>query len=142
MTRVSVLRPLFVEFVPATLEKGTLYVSMIHATAAHRCCCGCGLEVTTPLGPYHWTLQFDGESVSLTPSIGNWSFPCQSHYWIRNNRIEWAPAWSQERIAAVRAADKRQRRDAAAGTHTPSGGNHAPPSTRSIWTRLKRWWAV
>jgi hypothetical protein len=38
--------------------------------------------------------------VSLDPSIGNWSFPCRSHYWIRNNKVRWAENWSQARIDA------------------------------------------
>ncbi|MFC4855982.1 DUF6527 family protein [Actinophytocola glycyrrhizae] len=25
--------------------------------------------------------DFNGETVSLSPSIGNWSFPCRSHYY-------------------------------------------------------------
>jgi len=28
--------------------------------------------------------------VSLAPSIGNWSFPCNSHYWITGNEVRWA----------------------------------------------------
>jgi hypothetical protein len=47
----------------------------------------------------------DGKTVSLDPSIGNWSFPCQSHYWIRNNRIKWAPKWSREQIERGRTHD-------------------------------------
>ena len=100
----------FVEFVPDELEDGRLYVSIEHTTAVHRCACGCGTEVVTPLSPVGWSLTFDGEAVSLAPSIGNWKFECQSHYWIRQGRVVWAPRWSQERIEAGRAADNEARR--------------------------------
>jgi hypothetical protein len=62
---------------------------MEHATAIHLCCCGCGLEVVTPFAPDSWKLIFDGRTVSITPSIGNWQFPCRSHYWISKNVIHW-----------------------------------------------------
>ena len=71
------------------MEKNTLYVSVEFGTVIHKCCCGCGNEVVTPLSPDDWKLMFDGRSISLYPSIGNWSFPCRSHYWIRNSRVEW-----------------------------------------------------
>ena len=93
------------EYIPENLNEGTVYVCMRFATVVHKCCCGCGNEVVTPLSPTDWTLVFDGQSISLDPSIGNWSFPCQSHYWIRGNRVRWAPRWSQERIKAGRAHD-------------------------------------
>jgi len=48
-------------------------------------------KLSQPLGPTDWKLTFDGESVSLYPSVGNWNFPCQSHYWIQENKVRWAP---------------------------------------------------
>jgi Family of unknown function (DUF6527) len=51
----------FVDHIPDVLDPGVLYVSMKYATAAHRCCCGCGLEVVTPFTPTDWKLTFDGE---------------------------------------------------------------------------------
>lgn len=100
------LSPRFVEFVPDVLEEGFLYVSMSYAVAAHRCACGCGLEVVTPLSPTDWKLQFDGENVSLDPSIGNWSFPCRSHYFIRLGRINWAASMSEDMIQRGRQKDR------------------------------------
>src|SRR5690606_9199611 len=47
-----------------------------------------------------WRLIYDGVSVSLSPSVGNWDLPCRSHYWIRNNKIEWAKPWDTARIEA------------------------------------------
>lgn len=97
----------FVDVIPETLEERTLYVAMDFATAAHKCCCGCGQEVATPLSPTDWKITYDGVSVSLWPSIGNWRFPCQSHYWIMRNEVRWAAQWSREQIEAGRAADRR-----------------------------------
>lgn len=77
----------FVKFAPETLEDGVVYVSIDFATAVHACCCGCGNRVVTPLSPRDWKLNFDGETISLRPSIGNWNFPCRSHYWITHNGV-------------------------------------------------------
>ena len=73
----------FVDVIPGHLDEGILYICIPYTTAVHKCFCGCGHEVVTPLAPRQWSLIFDGETISLTPSIGNWSFPCRSHYWIR-----------------------------------------------------------
>jgi len=115
VTRQERLRHEFVEFIPEQLEEGAIYISLPHATAMHLCACGCGREVPTPLSPTDWQVIFDGETVSLKPSIGNWSFPCQSHYWIDRGRIRWAPKWSREKIEAGRARDRRTKELWAAG---------------------------
>jgi len=86
----------FVEFIPDQLEDGILYVSIVYATVLHKCACGCGNEVVTPLSPSDWQLTFNGETISLFPSIGNWSFPCRSHYWIRKNEAVWVKDWYEE----------------------------------------------
>ena len=103
------LRHKFVEFIPDTLETAVLYVSIAHGTAVHRCCCNCGREVVTPLTPTDWKVIFDGESVSLYPSIGNWNFPCRSHYWISHNRVEWAEDWSDWRVEAAITSDRNEK---------------------------------
>ena len=79
------LRNQFVAHIPDELQEGVLYNSMEYGTLAHRCCCGCGEEVDTPLSPSGWQITFDGEAVSLWPSVGSWSLPCRSHYIIRKN---------------------------------------------------------
>lgn len=107
MKRTVRLKHEFVEYIPEKLQEGTIYVSMAYATAAHKCCCGCGKEVVTPLSPTDWQLTFDGLSITLYPSIGNWSFACQSHYWIRCNKIRWAARWSSEEIEYGRADDRK-----------------------------------
>lgn len=104
---ISRLNPQFVEHFPEKLEPGELYLAMEFATAAHLCACGCGNKVITPFSPADWQMSFDGETVSLKPSIGNWSFRCRSHYWLRSGRVVWAGDMSQEAINAVRKRDIR-----------------------------------
>lgn len=94
----------FIPHIPDILEDGTLYISMDYATAIHRCACGCGSEIVTPLSPIDWKLQFDGVSVTLDPSIGNWSYRCQSHYLIIENQVIWSDRWSKSRIEENRRA--------------------------------------
>lgn len=98
------ITPEFVDEIPRKLEHGILYVCCRYRAVKHLCACGCGVAVNIPLHPTGWTLICDGVSVSLWPSIGNWSENCQSHYWIRNNRIEWAPKWSRRKIRRGRKA--------------------------------------
>ncbi|GAB2889991.1 hypothetical protein GCM10027074_67880 [Streptomyces deserti] len=97
----------FVDYIPEHIAPGVLYVSLPYATVVHQCCCGCGHRTVTPLSPSDWQLTFDGEAISLNPSIGNWSYPCQSHYWIRRNTAHWAPRWTAEKITANRTAQQR-----------------------------------
>jgi hypothetical protein len=96
MKKKTHLVHIFVEYIPDQLEDGTVYVSLKFATAVHKCCCGCGYDVVTPLSPNGWKLIYDGNSISLSPSIGNWSFPCKSHYWIINDTVKWARRWTRK----------------------------------------------
>jgi hypothetical protein len=100
------LKDEFVEFMPEVLEEGILYVSMEYATVIHKCCCGCGNKVVTPLTPTDWKLTYDGHGISLDPSIGNWSFPCRSHYWIKGGRVKWSTRWSDNEVEAGRSKDR------------------------------------
>ena len=95
----------FVEFIPDVIEEGVLYISIEYCTAIHKCVCGCGNEVVTPLSPTDWEITFNGRVVSLSPSIGNWSFKCKSHYWIRQNKIRFARRWSDWEIEDGRRKD-------------------------------------
>lgn len=109
MSRIDRLEPVFVEFIPPEreLEPGKLYVSMIYATTTHLCASGCGMKVVLPLSPAKWHLKFDGDSISISPSVGNWDYPCRSHYWIRENKIIWAGQWDEKRVAAGRRNDQQ-----------------------------------
>lgn len=113
----------FVEFVPAELAEGVLYISMQHATASHRCACGCGHRVVTPIGPADWLLTFDG-TVTLSPSIGNGQIDCRSHYFIRSNRVSWASPMTDE---MTQMASERDHRDLLLMRHAAS---------RPWWERL------
>lgn len=106
MTQLRILAHEFVQYIPDTLSEGVLYVSVPFDTLVHKCCCGCGNEVVTPLDPNDWQMTYDGKSISLHPSIGNWAFECQSHYWIRRSQVVWAPRMSEEQIAWVRTSDR------------------------------------
>ncbi len=137
--RIDHLRHEFVEFIPGELEAGVLYVSIPYATAIHLCCSGCGERVVTPLSPIDWQLTFDGESVSLHPSIGNWSLQCQSHYWIVKNQVRWAAKWTKAEIDAKR---KRERSEREAHYDTPSEqvahDEQAPAASNGLLARLRR----
>lgn len=142
-----VLRPDFVEFIPEVLEDGKIYISQTYATAVHKCCCGCGHKVVTPLSPTGWKLTVDGEYVSLYPSIGNWSCPCQSHYWIKRNVVQWSYQMSQREIEAGRRHDAKmkERYFDTGKTPTDSDAVAGPAESEdrnakdSLWERLKRW---
>lgn len=106
------LTPKFVKNIPEKIENGIIYISMEYSTAIHRCCCGCGNEVVTPFSPTDWKLTFDGKTISLYPSIGNWSFECQSHYWIINSEVIWGYKWNRKKIELERqkfGSSKRRR---------------------------------
>ena len=100
------ISPQFVEFIPRQLDEGIIYISDRFKTASHLCPCGCRTKVVTPFSPVEWQLHQKGETVSLYPSIGNWNDSCQSHYFIRGNRILWAGGMSAQKIACVQAQDR------------------------------------
>jgi len=143
--KIGRFSPLFVEFVPDTMEEGILYVSMPYALVAHRCACGCGCEVVTPLSPTDWRLLFDGENISLEPSIGNWSFPCRSHYYIRQGKVQWAAEMSDEQIRRGRLRD-RASKEAHFAKRLPSGRSEEnidrdvslPPTMNNSSVRWRR----
>ncbi|HBK41904.1 MAG TPA: hypothetical protein DDZ57_10100 [Porphyromonadaceae bacterium] len=99
----------FVEIIPDAVEDDVLYISLKYCTAIHKCVCGCGNEVVTPISPTDWKLIFDGKTVSLSPSIGNWNFNCQSHYWIKRNEIVYAREWDKEEIQFGRTNDEKRK---------------------------------
>ena len=105
MIRHHRLEHRFVSSIPRKLEPEVLYISIEYATAAHSCCCGCGEEVVTPLTPTDWQLIYDGDTVSLWPSIGNWSCACRSHYVVERNEVIQALPWSDKQVAQGRFRD-------------------------------------
>ncbi len=103
--KAHALQPVYVEFVPKSLKGGVLYISKKYRTASHLCCCGCGTKIVTPLRETEYSLTERGELVSLSPSIGNWNHPCQSHYLIEDNQVVWAGPMSKADIRKGRQHD-------------------------------------
>lgn len=83
------------------LEDGVLYVvdheEQREQFVEYNCPCGCGKVVWIP---YYregaqkeiypsWALRDQEGRVTLRPSILSSEFACKSHYFIRDNRIEW-----------------------------------------------------
>lgn len=91
----------FVEHIPQEIEENVLYISLEYNVAKHKCPCGCGSEIVTTLSPARWKLTYDGQTVSLYPSIGNWSHACKSHYFITKDKVVWAGPISQDQINKV-----------------------------------------
>ena len=104
------LRHEFVEYIPEDITEGILYISIPFGTMIHKCGCGCGEEVVTPLGPTEWKFTYNGKTISLHPSIGNWSFRCRSHYWVDKSQVRWARSFTKEEVLEVRAKTKEYRR--------------------------------
>jgi Family of unknown function (DUF6527) len=143
--KLGEVRPQFVPNIPEQLAEGVLYVCEPHRIAIHRCCCGCGEEVVTPLSRAEWQIVCKGSSVSLYPSIGNWNFRCRSHYWIRRNRVVWAPALSPERIALVQARDQADKAAQIAAVNAARDRTMHPRAAsekqkhHTLWERFWAW---
>jgi uncharacterized protein DUF6527 len=135
--RQSTLIPEFVDEIPAHLEEGRLYISIRYRTVSHLCACGCGLKVVTPIKPPKWRLTYDGETVSLWPSIGRWQLPCRSHYVIRRNRVVWAKPWTEKEIREGREDDVEDLRDyyRRRAQHAPI--HNAEESHKPSWWRRR-----
>jgi Family of unknown function (DUF6527) len=151
MIRHTTLEHRFVDSFPERLDSGLLYVSLEFGSVAHSCCCGCGEEVVTPLTPTDWNITYDGETVTLHPSVGSWTLPCRSHYVIRRGRVIEAPPWTDAEIAAERRRDRRAKASYfGQGTPVPAPTSLTEPTVDAtampepllgIWLqRLRRWW--
>ena len=82
--------PEFVEKIPKEIDDGYLYLCLPYNAVIHKCACGCGEIISTPLDKkYGWVMKYDGEAVTLSPSIGNGAYKCRSHYFIRENSVVW-----------------------------------------------------
>lgn len=135
MTKIYVIRPELVDRIPKVLEDGVFYISEKFGTAAHKCCCGCGTKIITPLKPGRWGLERRDGRISIWPSIGNWSSGCQSHYVISNNQVDWAGDFSTGQIAANRTSDRVARERIHAERVWRESG-----FWRRLWIRIKRLW--
>ncbi|QTN21759.1 hypothetical protein HZ992_16455 [Rhizobacter sp. AJA081-3] len=146
MMRHQHLEHRFVRNVPRELEPGVLYISMDYATAVHACCCGCGERVVTPFTPTDWAMTFDGESVTLNPSVGNWNQDCRSHYVIKRGRVIECGSWTNAQVEAERSRDKRAKQSYF-NKASPPASMDSPSAThangtergREPWSRLWGW---
>jgi hypothetical protein len=136
--RQTELKPQFVESMLEDLDPGVLYISVRYRTAAHLCACGCGVRVVTPIKPARWKFSYNGETVSLWPSIGNWQKPCRSHYVIKDSQIIWRRAWSDEEITAGRERDQREIRRFYAGGVAEVNQPEPPTAEAARPGRLRR----
>jgi Family of unknown function (DUF6527) len=76
--------------------KGTLYIvgKPRPKWAIMACPCRCGQRIDVNLMESRqpsWRLSSDGKEVSLHPSLWMPKEKCGSHFWIRQNRIDWVP---------------------------------------------------
>lgn len=135
---------------PERLKPNILYVTVDKDVAGHLCACGCGREVITPISPTDWEVSFSRRGTSLSPSIGNWAFPCRSHYFIWDDAVVWARDMSDNaiEIGRRRSSECKQRYyDHQAGLHqytTTETQNMpapvAPVPSRSPVRKLMAWW--
>ena len=134
--KVQEITPLDVEHFPEILEEGVLYICEAFELAGHKCCCGCGEEVITPLNPSRWRLYRNGQFVTLIPSIGNWKFDCRSHYWIQNNQIIPSYDFTEDEVTEVLADDARDReRYLSRASKGPNTTDPDSPSRIGAWLR-------
>lgn len=136
MSRPQSVTHEYVEYIPENLQSGILYISLKYKTASHLCCCGCGNKVVTPLNSAKWDLTDHGKSVSLFPSVGNWSFPCKSHYWITRGQIKWAAVMSDRQINHIRKIDHADA-ELYALTKDPESASNSIIS--QLWLWVKNW---
>lgn len=108
---ITNLEHVFLDTIPDELEDGKLYISLRFRVIMHSCCCGCKDKVVTPLSPARWKMTFDGKTISLSPSIGNWNSDCQSHYWITNSEVEWAGKWTKSDIIEGKIYEREKRKE-------------------------------
>lgn len=98
--RIDEIKPVLVMELPKSvndMKHGILYLKHNEDDtyeSFHLCPCGCGEPVYLLYGGKGWniTLSINGrglKSVTISPSVGCFDFPCKSHYFIRENKIIW-----------------------------------------------------
>lgn len=138
MTNGERLSPLFVDEIPAELDAGKLYISIQYTTAVHLCACGCGEEVVTTLHPARFSLTYDGETISLHPSVGNSGLACRSHYFVDQNVVRWCTPLDDRGVAAAQARDQRAVEGWDESTQRGRLPEPSGPLRRSWLERLRR----
>ena len=127
--------PEFVEYIPANgddLISGNVYISMKHGMVVYRCPCGCEGLSEFMLDPIRYRMEYDGINVSFYPSIGISYLKCRSHYWIRDNQIQWCAPMEDWEIA------KARRRELASALEVRD--QEKSKGVRQMWSRFVSWW--
>jgi len=90
-------------------------------------------------------MTFDGEAVSLKPSIGSWNLECRSHYVVDRGRVIAAGTWTDGEIVAERRRDSHVKAEYYRSRNQDNGQPGKPavtevgPARRRFWYRAKRW---
>lgn len=83
------------------LEDGVLYVvdskDQKEQFVEYNCPCGCGKTVWIPYYVKNqqkeqfpsWGFSENAGKVTLSPSVYSTGFPCKSHYFVRENKVQW-----------------------------------------------------
>ncbi len=88
-------KPMVTDDLPDNLDLATVYLigEGTPWSAALVCPCGCGATIQLSLIPNddpRWKVKDHGNGrVSLHPSIWR-TKGCESHFWLKNNRVVWA----------------------------------------------------
>lgn len=92
LKRVPCTLEIVEEYIPAKedMVQGVIYLSEKYHCAVHLCLCGeCGIQTVMPLNTETrhsgWDYSIKNNKVSFLQSVGNYQFPCKSHYIIIDN---------------------------------------------------------
>lgn len=91
MKKEKTFYPEFLKYIPNDIDDSKLYISLEFGCAIFMCPCGCGHKAVLSLRPFWedaWDIEINEDKVSFSPSI--LSGVCKSHFYIKNNKVEWA----------------------------------------------------
>ena len=129
------ITPEFVEYISDNeddLVEGTVYITMKHGMVVFRCPCGCGGLSEFMLDPIRYRMEYDGENVSFYPSVGIPYLECRSHYWIRDNQVQWCAPMEDWEI------DRARRRELASALEVRE--REKSNGVRHLWSKFASWW--
>jgi Family of unknown function (DUF6527) len=92
-----------------------------------------------PFTPTEWKMTSDGETISLRPSIGNWTLKCRSHYVIDRGKVIEASPWSNEQVEAERRRDRAAKSRFYGQSPTVEHSVQPAPLKVTIWRRVRDW---